>query len=192
MALFELTHEEVQTTNGEDQEKEEQDQDGVFEHRNGLHGRLHDTLKALDIVDEAQRPQYTESAQTTEWRSSATADNLHVSCCDADKIKLAPHALQIRVLAKYEALREDAKEHLHSVDDVERQVDVFLNFCLFSLRVRLGQSDTVEANYYDDETLKIFAGRDHHCSVTDMDTEFQDLFPKVQALVSISHAVSAL
>ena len=89
-------------------------------------------------------------------------------------------------------MREDAKEHLHSVDDVERQVDVFLNRRLFSLRIRLGQSNAVKADYYDDETFKIFAGRDHHRGVTDMDTEFEDLFPKVQALVSISHAVSAL
>ena len=89
-------------------------------------------------------------------------------------------------------MREDAKEHLHRVDYVERQVDVFLNRCLFSLRIRLGQSNAVKADYYDDETLEIFAGRDHHRGVTDMDTEFEDLFPKVQALVSISHAVSAL
>ena len=65
-ALFEPTHEEVQTTDGEDQEKEEQNQDGVFEHGYSLHGRLHNALEALDIIDEAQRPQDTEGAQTTE------------------------------------------------------------------------------------------------------------------------------
>ena len=60
-------------------------------------------------------------------------------------------------MTKDESQREDAKEHFDRVDDIERQIDGLLYRRFFLIRVRLGQSYTVETNDNDDETFEVLA-----------------------------------
>ena len=84
-ALFELAHEQVESTDGKDEEKEEQDRNSVLEHGYGLHHWLDNTLKSLNIVHETKGSQDAKGTQTAERSISAT-DQFEIGRCHADKI----------------------------------------------------------------------------------------------------------
>ena len=62
-ARHEQAHEEVQPADGEDQQEEEHHNERVFQHWDGFHDGLHDTLETLNIVDESEGAQDTEGTK---------------------------------------------------------------------------------------------------------------------------------
>lgn len=92
---FKVTAEKLKSCNGEDEEEEKQDDNGVSQEGEGTQEGLNDTFQALNTLDGTQRPQDSESTEATEVDVCALDKELDVTDNDDNEINQIPAVTQV-------------------------------------------------------------------------------------------------